>query len=692
MNGVHENPVAESSTHEAAQGPKRRPDLIHRTIEMGKDPMVVCKDPLSREYHHFSQTEYELLCLADGHRSIQEIATELKRRYPSSQIQTEAIKRFFQQAAQQGLLDSDSPSRRINSSKKWNWMSLLAIRFPGLNPSRLLEWISPLASVLFSRQVAIASVIAVPVCILAVLIQFDRFAFDFTSITENPLASVAWIALGIGLAKILHELGHALACRYLKCECPAIGVMLLFGIPCLYADVSDAWMLKRRSHRMLVSAAGMYVECWIAILATMVWMASNAGPVHDLAVTLMVVCSASTILINGNPLLRYDGYYLLSDATGIANLASRSRASLNARVQTILGNPTLTTEPVWMSVYALASFAYRFIVLLSVSLIIFKTLQAYDLDLIGILLVLSAAAVTLGQYARSLQTTHATRSILAVTLLIAVVFFPIPHSVVAPMAIVPADSKNIYAVEPGFLKQKPEFGKQFKQNEIAATLSNPALLRQHAAATSTRDRIETQLQAFKRLRGSQSQSQLMTPSLQKDLDQADAMVDFHNQSLGRLNITPGESGTLYPPMKTQLQPTVSPVKLVSEPGAWIAAGTPIGMIGDEHRREAILYLRDREVSRIQLGQQVSLMVSDAAKGSVRGRVILIDTSPCQQFPLSLLETGLLPMPSENIYRVAVQLDPSGNDLMVHRIGRAKIHAKHESIAMRIYRLLSETFG
>lgn len=688
MKGVSNNLAADGPT----RGPKLRADLIHQTIDMGRDPMVVCKDPLSRAYHHFTQSEHELLCLADGHRSTQEIADELKQRYPSSLIQVEAVQQFFQQAGHQGLLDSQIESKRAAPKKSRNWLSLLAIRFPGVNPTRLLEILSPLASVLFSRPVAIASLIATPICMMAVLIQFDRFASDFASITQNPLGSLVWIVFGIAIAKILHELGHALACRYLGCECPAIGVMLLFGIPCLYADVSDAWMLKRPGQRMLISAAGMYVECWIAILATIVWMTSNPGPVHDLAVTLMVVCSVSTILINGNPLLRYDGYYLLSDFTGVANLASRSRASLAAWVQTVLGKPIATAEPIWMSVYSLASVIYRCAVLLSVTAIIFQALQFYDLDLIGILLFATALTVALLKNASALQQTHTARLILAASILIAAMLFPIPHSVVAPMMVAPASSQEIYAIEPGFLVKKPEFGKQLELSDIVSALSNPALQRQHAAASAIRDRIQTQLHAFQRSRGGQSRSENMIPSLQKDLEQAGAMVLLHRQSLDRLNITSSKSCTLYPPTNIAHLSVSSSIESENEPGSWLAKGTSIGMLGDDHRREAVLYLSDRQVPEIQLGQNVSLMISDAAKGSVCGRIVTIDTSPCKQFPPSLLETGLLSMSRESIYRVRVQLDASGDDLIVHRIGRAKINATSESIIRRIYRLLSETFG
>ncbi len=679
------------------RNPKLRGDLIHRTVEMNREPMMVCKDPLSRAYYHFTQTEHELLRLADGQRTIQEITAEFQNRYPSSNFEVDAIHRFFGQAAKQGLLDLQNQFRPSASRKRWKWSSLLAIRFPGVNPTKFLGVVSPLTSVLFARPVVIAAVIAAPLCMMAVLMRFDQFASDFALIAENPFGSLFWIAVGIAIAKVLHELAHALACCYLKCECPTIGVMLLLGIPCLYADVSDAWMLKRRSQRMLISAAGMYVECWIAILATLVWIFSNSGPVHDLAVTLMIVCSVSTILINGNPLLRYDGYYLLSDFTGVPNLAFRSRTSLLTRLQSIAGNPTATSDPVWMSVYAAASYLYRYFILASVTMIVFQTLRAMDLELLGIVLLVSTVVVAVFLHTKTLLQAHAIRLVLAGSVLTTALAYPIPRGVVAPMTIIPANAKEIYTTESGFLRDEPRFGEQLAATSSISSLHNPALDRQHAAATASRDRLQTQLQSLQRSRGSQTHSNVMIPALEKDLEQAEGLVDFYNQARKRLDIVPESVGTLYPPMP-MYRPSAEPAaRLVSDQrigkvGSWIRAGTPIGVFGDQRHREAILYLLDREIARIQPGQLVTLMIGDAQKGSVMGSVVSIDASPCQDLPESLLESDLIPARSENIYRVRVNLSASSDNLVVHRIGRAKIHANPESIVYRIYRLISETFG
>ena len=119
-----------------------------------------------------------------------------------------------------------------------------------------------------------------------------------------------------------------MSCRSIGRECNEMGVLLLAFIPCLYCNVSDVWMEPKRWKRMLVSSAGIYVEMLIAAICVPLWLMSNSGELQLFWFTLMTICSVNTILINGNPLLRYDGYYLLFDAVGIPNLYMKAQAAL----------------------------------------------------------------------------------------------------------------------------------------------------------------------------------------------------------------------------------------------------------------------------------------------------------------------------------------------------------------------------
>ena len=100
--------------------------------------------------------------------------------------------------------------------------------------------------------------------------------------------------------------------------------MLLVFTPCLYANVSDSWMLPNKYHRAFIGAAGIYVEAILASIATFIWWFSEPGLLNYLALSVMFICSVSTVLFNGNPLLRFDGYYILMDLLEIPNLRQKA--------------------------------------------------------------------------------------------------------------------------------------------------------------------------------------------------------------------------------------------------------------------------------------------------------------------------------------------------------------------------------
>ncbi len=141
--------------------------------------------------------------------------------------------------------------------------------------------------------------------------------------------NLLWLLATIGCVKVLHELGHALACKHFGGQVPEMGVLLLVFVPCLYCDVTDAWRFTSKWQRIVVSAAGMMVELVIASLATIVWWYAQPGLVQLVALDVMIVSTVHTLAVNGNPLLRYDGYYILSDLVESPNLWQRSRDALS---------------------------------------------------------------------------------------------------------------------------------------------------------------------------------------------------------------------------------------------------------------------------------------------------------------------------------------------------------------------------
>ena len=233
-----------------------------------------------------------------------------------------------------GLAQNDSPQlgkqllERRGKRRRREWMqrfmNLLAIKVPGLRPGEpphagccgTLRWI-------FTATFAVVSVLVMLAALLLVATHFEQFRSKLPDYKEFfSLRNLAWMWVTLGMVKIIHEFGHGLSCKAFGGEVHEMGLLILCFSPCLYCNVTDAWTMPGKWRRILISAAGIYVELMVAAIATFVWWNTTGNFfLHQLSLSLMVVCSVSTVVFNGNPLLRYDGYHVMADWLEIPNLS-----------------------------------------------------------------------------------------------------------------------------------------------------------------------------------------------------------------------------------------------------------------------------------------------------------------------------------------------------------------------------------
>ncbi|MEZ6094343.1 MAG: biotin/lipoyl-binding protein [Pirellulaceae bacterium] len=293
---------------------------------------------------------------------------------------------------------------------------------------------------------------------------------------QDFFAGRNWFLLAVVLAvtKVGHEFGHGLACKRFGGQCHEMGLMLLVFTPCLYANVSDGWMLPSKWKRILISAAGMYVELLMASLATFVWWFSEPGFVNQLALNVMFVCSVTTLLFNANPLMRYDGYYILSDWIEIPNLRQKASSLINQTLTNWLfeiegkPDPFLPNRKRWLFVlYGVASVAYRWLITFSIFWFLYKVLEPYGLKVIGQMLAVTSLFGLLfgpvmaakrfftvpGRWAAVNRVRMATVGLVLVVLVMTVLSFPIPHYVNCTCYLQPTKSAAVYVQEPGTIDQ-----------------------------------------------------------------------------------------------------------------------------------------------------------------------------------------------------------------------------------------------
>lgn len=241
--------------------------------------------------------------------------------------------------------------------------ALLFFRVPLVHPDRLLTVLADGMGPLLAKAALVLPMLALAALALIVR-QWDLFVDGFRSVLG--LGGGASFLVAVILAKAIHEFGHALAAKRLGCAVPTMGVAVMFGAPLLYTDLSDTWRLTRRRDRLLVASGGILAELSLAAIATWGWVILPDGPARGACFFLATVAWLATLAVNLNPFLRFDGYFMLSDALGIPNLQDRSFALGRRAVRRTLwgscepaGESLSSRMQVVLVVYAFSTWAFR---------------------------------------------------------------------------------------------------------------------------------------------------------------------------------------------------------------------------------------------------------------------------------------------------------------------------------------------
>jgi putative peptide zinc metalloprotease protein len=327
---------------------RMRPDLHARQHRYLGQLYWVIKEPVGLHYFRFQEEEYAILQMLDGRTSLDQIKVEFERRFPPEKVTVEELGHFVGTLHRNGLVISDAAGQgeqllERRRQRKLRMLAgslanILAVRFKGIDPNNILTWMYPKLRWMYSLPARIACIGLALAALLLVLVQFDSFHNKLPTFHQFFEAK-NWIYMGLVLAvtKIIHEFGHGLTCKHFGGECHEMGVMFLVLTPCLYCNVSDSWMLPNKWHRAMIGAGGMYIEIVMASIATFLWWFSAPGLLNQICLSVMFICSVSTVLFNANPLLRFDGYYILSDVMEIPNLRQKASTILNGQVVSGIG-------------------------------------------------------------------------------------------------------------------------------------------------------------------------------------------------------------------------------------------------------------------------------------------------------------------------------------------------------------------
>ncbi len=264
-------------------------------------------------------------------------------------------------------------------------------RLRGVNPQRFLQWLAPHTAVFFSLKAVRAWGGLMLVVLLCVLADFERL-IDQAHLWQWMIkpASGSMLFVIFIVTRAIHELGHALVLTRFGGRSPDIGVIFMLGAPCVYCDVTESWRLPFAWQRAAVAAGGMLAESIVATLAAIVWLITIDGPINTLALQTMIVCSISTWLVNANPLMRFDGYYILSDWCDEPNLRLRAdECATRLLKRLVLGR--VSEQPQWMShrrflglaLFSVLGFIYRISLSWMMASVIVAMYAAWHFETIG---------------------------------------------------------------------------------------------------------------------------------------------------------------------------------------------------------------------------------------------------------------------------------------------------------------------
>ncbi len=307
----------------------------HRQTFRGQD-WVVLRDSLSSDFFRVTADAYAFVSRLGTDRTIDEVWSELIELEPELALTQEEVVQLLGQLHLSNLLQFDRGAAAASLFERYRErrgreikaliLGFLAIKVPLIDPDRALDRSMPLIRLIFGPVGALCYLVLLVLGIKALADESQRL-FDQSAGLLAP-GNLGLLYVGLVLAKLVHEFGHAAACKRYGGEVHKMGVMLLLFAPLPYMDATASWGFRSRFHRMLVGASGVLAEFAVAAVAALVWAHSAPGVVNALAYNVIFVASVSTLLFNLNPLMRFDGYHMLVDWLDVPNLFQRSRDQL----------------------------------------------------------------------------------------------------------------------------------------------------------------------------------------------------------------------------------------------------------------------------------------------------------------------------------------------------------------------------
>jgi len=639
-------------------------------------PTWTIHDPLRNRFHRIGARAFDLLSAwhlgrADAVMQAVEAATG---RAPSA-AEVAWMEQFLRthSLVRQDAAADVARMVQIAKAGKTSWYMWLLhrylfIRIPLVRPDRFLDATGWLVAPLFTRTAAAVFLLLGGIGLLLVMRQWQTFTHTFLHFFD--VAGLAWYGLAIVFTKIVHELGHAYTAKRFGCRVPTMGVAFLVLWPVLYTDTTDTWRLPDRRRRLMVGAAGMGAELALAMLATFLWSFLPDGPARSAAFVVATVSWVMTLMVNINPLMRFDGYYLLSDALGVHNLQDRAFALGQWRLrEALFGFGDAAPERLprglrrLMLAYAYATWIWRFFLFLGIALLVYHMFfKALGVALFIVEIwwfIMQPISREAGRWwerrDRVVLNRHSLTTLGALGVLAAVLVVPWQGLVTVPAMHRTVDHAWLFPPVPARIESLAlEPGARVRAGDVLVTLAAPEL--DHEIRLAER-RIVLRRELLLREAASPEAAENIHV-LRRQLVSETTRLDGLLEERRRL--------TVRAPFDGMVGERAAGLHV----GRWVPASEPLGLVVDDSAARLSGYVAETERDRVEVGRRGTFYPDDAARRPFAVEVVEVAEVSAQgldQPALSAPFGGPLParvsqggviVPTQGVYRVILRpVDP-----------------------------------
>lgn len=623
--------------------PRLKPEIVVRQQTHKSEVHYIVKDPTSQSYYKFDPSEWEIISLFDGTRTMDQMVDEYNRRHPNDAIDDESLESYKQSLKNMELLDVSSgeknlmlmekirDQRKERAAGQSKWSNLMEVTFSAWDPDEWMNKFTPHFRFLWTKTFLAISVVMIALMLFVNFLKWDEFTagtIRLYTFTDKSLWEILVFVFLMTITGTIHEFGHAMTLKHFGGEVHAMGFLLFYLSPAFYVDVSDSYILPRKE-RLWVTMAGTYTELILCSIATFFWFFATPGTVaYDLSFQIILFTGISSFFINMNPLIKLDGYFAVMDLVEIPDLREESFAYIGRWIKKNIfwmkveepEDMTRRKRRIYITYGVLAILYTASIYLLIVFWlrnIFLKTFAGYAyffLFLAVLFLFRSELRNGLGflkfayldkKEVMLMKAKNWKWVVPGVALLLIVLFIPKTHiKISSPFVVQPLKRAEVRAEIDGFIRQvlKSE-NEKVQSGDVLAVLENPDLLKNASQNRAAQELLDRELASL--------QSSMDTTQYQMKLRSRQQLSEEsrdYTVKLGRLSLRSPIHGKIVTPF---LQDRV---------GEYLSKGSTFCEVADTSSVKLEIPVREYYVHDVKLGQIVEVKLDAYPTDTFKGRV------------------------------------------------------------------------